>query len=94
MKRKEQRAMQNTEIDDILNMKTKFYLQDQDGKEFSHESVLGKNQFTIFWFDPKMKNYLSLLEFINRKKFLQAKVQAILIVEKEEHLANVNKIKK
>ena len=40
-----------------------------------------------------MKNYLNLLEFLDKRKLVQAKVKAYLIVDKSEYAENVNKIK-
>jgi hypothetical protein len=92
LKRKEQRAMQNVEIDDIENKKVRFYLKDQSGKEFNHSKI--SNEYIVLWNDSKMKNYLSFLEFLEKKKFIHARITAILIVDKEEHLRQVEKIRK
>lgn len=48
----------------------------------------------MFWYDAKMKNYLTFVEYLQNKKFIQAKVDAILIVDKAEYIQNIEKIKK
>jgi hypothetical protein len=40
-----------------------------------------------------MKNYLLFVEYLHKKKFIQAKVETVLIVDKPEYLVNIEKIK-
>jgi hypothetical protein len=40
-----------------------------------------------------MKNYLSLLEDLNNRKIIQAKIVPYLVVDKEEYAQNIDKIK-
>jgi len=40
-----------------------------------------------------MKNYLLFLEYLHKKKFIQAKVQTILVVDKPEYMTNILKIR-
>jgi len=47
----------------------------------------------VLWYDAKMKNYLMFIEYLHKKKFIQAKVSPTLIVDKAEYLANIEKIK-
>ena len=47
----------------------------------------------MFWYDAKMKNYLQFLEYLQKKKFIQANIDAYLIVDKKEYLVNIEKIK-
>ena len=42
--------------------------------------------YTVLWYDAKMKNYLLFIEYIHKKKFIQAKVNPILIVDKAEYM--------
>lgn len=60
---------------------------------FSEDSVKSQKEYIIFWYDAKMKNYLNLLEFLNNRRLVQAKVTAILVVDKREIAENVEKIK-
>lgn len=85
--------MQNTEIDDIENKLVKFLLIDKEEKEFSQKNI-GKGEYLVLWYDSKMKNYISFLEYLEKKKFIQAQVNAILIVEKQEHLSKVIEIQR
>ena len=41
-----------------------------------------------------MKNYLLFIEYLHKKKFIQAKVSTILVVDKQEYMENIEKIKK
>ena len=47
----------------------------------------------MLWYDAKMKNYLLFIEYLHKKKFIQAKVNTILVVDKPEYLTNIEKIK-
>ena len=40
-----------------------------------------------------MKNYLLFVEYLHKKKFIQAKVNPMLIVDKPEYMTNIEKIK-
>jgi len=40
-----------------------------------------------------MKNYLLFVEHLHKKKFIQAKVAPILVVDKAQHLQNIEKIR-
>ena len=40
-----------------------------------------------------MKNYLSLLENLNNRKIVSAKIVPYLVVDKEEYAENIDKIK-
>lgn len=62
--------MQNTEIDDIENQKVAFTLENAEGKEYDEKVLLAEKSYTVLWFDPKMKNYISFLEFLEKKKFI------------------------
>eukprot|EP00347_Sterkiella_histriomuscorum_P008809 403343668 len=91
-KRFEQRAMQNTEIEEFFNKKVKFQLYDLSDNKFT-EKDLQQRVYTVFWYDAKMKNYLTFLEYLQKKKFIQANIDAYLIVDKKEYLMNIEKIK-
>ncbi len=47
----------------------------------------------MLWYDAKMKNYLLFVEYLHKKKFIQAKVNPMLIVDKPEYITNIEKIK-
>lgn len=40
-----------------------------------------------------MKNYLLFIEYLHKKKFIQASVSPILIVDKQEYMTNIEKIR-
>lgn len=95
-KRYEQRAMSNIEIEEVYNKRVNFTLVDKDDKEFSAKDIAKqttKNEYYVLWYDAKMKNYLTFLEYVQKKNMVQAKINAILVVDKKEMLANVEKIK-
>lgn len=72
----------------------RFVLFDQQGKHFTEENVLksGKDYY-VLWYDAKMKNYLLFVEYLHKKKFTQASVCPILVVDRAEYLQNIEKIK-
>lgn len=47
----------------------------------------------ILWYDAKMKNYLSLLAYVNKKRLSQANLQSFLVVDRPEYAENVDKIR-
>ena len=85
--------MQNTEIEDFQNKKVSFTLFNQQGKQFTEQSING-GDYVVLWYDAKMKNYLLFIEYLHKKKFIQAKVSTILVVDKQEYMENIEKIKK
>ena len=40
-----------------------------------------------------MKNYLLFIEYLHKRKFIQAKVNPVLLVDKPEYMVNIEKIK-
>lgn len=94
IKRIEQRAMQNTEIEDLYNKKVTFILYDSNGKEFTeNDLVKSGNEYYVFWYDAKMKNYLLFIEHLHKRKFIQAKVCPVLVVDKPQYMQNIEKIR-
>ena len=57
-KRREQRAMQNDEIEEVYGKKVKFLLVDKEGEQVSEKQVIKEGTYVVFWYDAKMKNYL------------------------------------
>ena len=80
--------MQNTEIDEVQNKKVDFVLFTQQGKEFSPSQFSGR-EYYVLWYDSKMKNYLLFVEYLHRKKFIQAKVTPILVVDKPQYMLTI-----
>ncbi len=79
--------MQNNEVEELQDKRVSFVLFDQQGKEFSDHNILENGRdYYVLWYDAKMKNYLLFLEHLHKKKFIQAKVSAILVVDKPEYL--------
>lgn len=90
--------MQNEEAEEVHGKKVRFTLMDQRGREFTEQDIGrrgGKSaiNYVIFWYDAKMKNYLDFLEYLQEKKFIQAEIDAYLVVDKKEFLQNIEKIK-
>ena len=83
--------MQNKEAEKIYNTKVNYclFLLKQQADEtykylqFTETSV--KNSYSILWYDAKMQNYTNLNDFLQKRKFAQAKLQTFLIVDKAEH---------
>ena len=85
--------MQNNEIVDLKNKRVKFIIFDKANKAFTDEQSLNRsNTYTVLWYDAKMKNYLMFLEYLHKKNFTIASVNAILIVDKQEYMQNIQKI--
>lgn len=86
--------MQNTEVEDFQNKNVSFVVFDGAGKEFSDREIRtnGKDYY-VLWYDAKMKNYLLFLEYLHKKKFIQARVVPILLVDKPEYMSNIEKIR-
>jgi hypothetical protein len=69
-------------------------LYNTEGKPFTEQSIRTNGRdYYVFWYDAKMKNYLLFLEYLYKKKFIQAKVQTILVVDKPEYMTNILKIR-
>ncbi len=86
--------MQNTEVEEFQNKKVQFVLFDAAGKEFSdREIVKNEKDYYVLWYDAKMKNYLLFIEYLHKKKFIQARVIPILVVDKPEYMSNIEKIR-
>lgn len=65
-----------------------------EAKPFTEQSIrTNGGDYYVFWYDAKMKNYLLFLEYLHKKKFIQAKVQTILVVDKPEYMTNILKIR-
>lgn len=105
LKRKEQRAMQNKEAEEVYDKKARFVLFDHEGKQFNEESVLRESnaespststisgsKYYVLWYDSKMRNYELFVEYLARKRLAQAEIQPILVVDKEAHLDKVREI--
>lgn len=92
--------MQNKEVEEFQNKKAQFCLfegKKKDGElvyeKLTHQTVVETGQYAILWYDAKMQNYLNLLKYLNKRKIVQAKVKAYLVVDKEEYAENVDKIR-
>ena len=66
---------------------------DTAGKEFTENDIMKTGDYYVLWYDAKMKNYLLFIEHLHKKKFIQAKVNPILVVDKLEYMSNIEKIK-
>ena len=75
--------MQNNEIKDIFQKEVKFVLYDKSDKEFTEVNTKNeRNEYFVLWYDAKMKNYISFIEYLNKKKIVAAQITPILIVDK------------
>ena len=97
LKRREQRAMQNREAEDVEGKLVNFcvfeYSKKKEYEKITRASLTqGRPQYVIFWYDAKMKNYLSLLEYMQkrgRSVSSQHQVTSYLVVDKAEYAENV-----
>ncbi len=86
--------MQNTEVEDFLNKRVEFVLYDSAGNEFSDRNIVSNGRdYYVLWYDAKMKNYLLFIEYLHKKKFIQARVVPLLLVDKPEYMSNIEKIR-
>ncbi len=87
--------MQNQEVDDVYNKFARFVLRDRNDNDITEKNIVNQNnEYTVFWYDAKMKNYLSFIEYVLAKRYVQVKITGILIVDKKEYLDNIEKIKR
>lgn len=59
--------------------------------------AIGTNRLTnrtyyVFWHDSKMKNYELFVEYLLKKKLVQARIVPILVVDKETYVSRVREI--
>ena len=90
--------MQNQEAEEFSGKKVKFSLVDKSEREYTEQDITSRSgqsrgNYVIFWYDAKMKNYLNFLEFLALRKFIQAEVEAFLVVDKKDYMQNIEKIK-
>ena len=94
--RKEQRAMQNKEIEEVEGKKARFVLFDNRGEQFNEASVLNQSKtqpkYYVLWYDRKMKNYQLLEKYLLNSKQVQAEIQPILIVDEQIFMDKVLEI--
>ncbi|CAI2366906.1 unnamed protein product [Moneuplotes crassus] len=86
--RKMQRSMQNTEIIEFTKKKVAYSLYDRNNNEITS---MGDN-YTILWYDARMKNYIDLVQQLPKKRIATKRIKAVLIVEKLEHMSKVYSI--
>lgn len=80
-KRREQRSMQNNDLEDYYLKEVRFVLYDKDNKEFNEGNLKNnQNEYTVFWFDAKMRNYIAFIEYLNKKPMVAARINPVLIV--------------
>ena len=77
----------------VYKKKIRFVLFDQENKAFDENSTVNNNnEYFVLWYDAKMKNYISFMEYLFKKRIVSAKISPILVVDKEEHMKNIHKI--
>ena len=59
--------------------------------------IIGSNRLTdrtyyVFWHDSKMKNYELFVEYLLKKKLVQARIVPILVVDKQAYVDRVREI--
>jgi len=88
LKRKEQRAMQNTEAEEVYNKMARFTLFTPEGKQFNQDSIatnqgqakagasstISGSRYYVFWYDSKMRNYELFVEYLLKKRLTQADI--------------------
>ena len=50
------------------------------------------NKYYVLWYDSKMRNYELFVEYLVKKRLVQAEIQPILVVDKEAHMDKVQEI--
>lgn len=93
--------MQNLEFEEVQGKYVKFHLfsyqksasKDSKFRQFTQNTIKQADQYTILWYDDRMKNYTNLLEFLNNKRLVSAKIKTYLIVNKEEIAEGVDEIR-
>lgn len=83
--RQQQRSMQNTELVEFENKKAKYSLYDRNANEVTG---FGDN-YTILWYDARMKNYVNLLKELPKKRIATTRIVPVLVVDKLEHMTKV-----
>lgn len=83
--RKMQREALAIENKEIVGKKAKFRLFDKNNVEFTG---FGYN-YTILWYDARMKNYIKLISELPQKHLVTNRIVPILIVEKVEHMTKI-----
>ena len=80
----------NKEVKELKGKKIKYSFYDQSNKEIND---FGYN-YTILWYDARMKNYLDLIKNLPNKHLATNRIVPVLIVEKIEHMAKVYNVEK
>lgn len=70
--------MQNTELIEFEKKKVTYSLYDKNGNEVTGMG----NNYTILWYDARMKNYVDLLKELPKKRIATQRIKVVLIVDK------------
>lgn len=74
-----QRELQNTvQTNELQGKKVEFSLYDRGNNEVTS---CGDN-YTILWYDARMKNYIDLIKELPKKRLATNRVRAFLVVDK------------
>ena len=98
LRRREQRAMNNKEVNEFYGKKVQFcmfllkkIITGEKGSETTSfeylqftETSQQEETYTIFWYDPRQDNYINLNKFLDNKKMSQARIKTYLVVDKQE----------
>ena len=49
-------------------------------------------KYAVLWYDSKMKTYELFIEYLAKKRFVQADIMPILVVDKETHMEKVREL--
>lgn len=92
-KRREQRAMQNKEAEELQNRRVTYLLFDTDGEQYSEKDIKKQNkEYAVLWYDCKMKNYQLLIKYMLEKRIAMASIKPVLVVDKKVYQDKVKEI--
>ena len=84
--------MQADELEGIKDKKVRFKLKLADGS-FLTEKSTNSGEYYVYWFDARMKNYIAFIKYIEKIRLTTVKIHLVLVVDKEEYLENIEKIR-
>ena len=84
--------MQNKEAEEVYDKKARFVLFTPEGEQFNESTILKEStaetstisgsKYYVLWYDSKMRNYELFVEYLAKKRLVQADIQPVLVVDK------------